>query len=178
MAIQPKRPQSSAGSAACLSTASQYHAVRLSCALAGWRFGLVIYRRDRRLGPSTGLNDGYPWGIWKTFNIMVLTGLGSGGFADRHRGLDSFARRLHAVMRTALLTSFVAYLGPDRARRRCRPARGIFTRSDPGAGTPSRQCGSASCMPLYCLFPAVPGEHPAVLETLYYYRRPIARLVV
>ena len=29
----------------------------------------------------TGMNDDYAWGVWKTFNVMTLTALGSGGLA-------------------------------------------------------------------------------------------------
>ena len=50
--------------------------------------GLVIialaltgYRELAGLGPVSGMNDAYGWGIWKTFNVMVLTALGSGAFA-------------------------------------------------------------------------------------------------
>jgi len=41
-------------------------------------FGLVTYRELAGLGPVSGMNDAYAWGIWKTFNVMTLTGLGSG----------------------------------------------------------------------------------------------------
>ena len=41
----------------------------------------MTYRELAGLGPASGMNDAYAWGIWKTFNIMTLTGLGSGGFA-------------------------------------------------------------------------------------------------
>ena len=44
-------------------------------------FGLVTYRELAGLGPVSGMNDAYAWGIWKTFNVMTLTGLGSGAFA-------------------------------------------------------------------------------------------------
>src|SRR5271167_3332641 len=44
-------------------------------------FLLTAYRELAGLGPVSGMNDAYGWGIWKTFNVMVLTGLGSGAFA-------------------------------------------------------------------------------------------------
>jgi len=44
-------------------------------------FGLTAYRELAGLGPVSGMNDAYGWGIWKTFNVMVLTALGSGAFA-------------------------------------------------------------------------------------------------
>jgi Ni/Fe-hydrogenase subunit HybB-like protein len=71
--------------------------------------GLSVLRAFGGLG-FTGMSDAYAWGIWKTFNVMTLTALGSGGFAI---GLAAWVfkwERLHLVMRTALLTSFVFYL--------------------------------------------------------------------
>ena len=44
-------------------------------------FVLTAYRELTGLGPVSGMNDAYGWGIWKTFNVMVLTALGSGAFA-------------------------------------------------------------------------------------------------
>src|SRR5208337_4012542 len=42
--------------------------------------GLVVamVRFFSPLGPFSGMNDVYAWGIWKTFNVMTLTALGSG----------------------------------------------------------------------------------------------------
>jgi len=40
-------------------------------------FALTAYRELAGLGPVSGMNDAYGWGIWKTFNVMVLTALGS-----------------------------------------------------------------------------------------------------
>lgn len=57
----------------------------------------------------TGMNDDYAWGVWKTFNVMTLTALGSGGLAV---GLFAYVlgkRQLHVVMRTALMSSFLFY---------------------------------------------------------------------
>ncbi len=36
-------------------------------------FVLSGYRELAGLGPVSGMNDAYGWGIWKTFNLMVLT---------------------------------------------------------------------------------------------------------
>lgn len=57
----------------------------------------------------TGMNDDYAWGVWKTFNVMTLTALGSGGLAV---GLFAYVfgkRQLHVVMRTALMSSLLFY---------------------------------------------------------------------
>ena len=49
-------------------------------ALAALALLLVAWRFVVGLGPATGLTDGYPWGAWKVFNVIVLTALGSGGY--------------------------------------------------------------------------------------------------
>jgi Ni/Fe-hydrogenase subunit HybB-like protein len=57
----------------------------------------------------TGMSDDYAWGVWKTFNVMTLTALGSGGLAV---GLFAYVfgqQQLHVVMRTALSSSFLFY---------------------------------------------------------------------
>ena len=61
------------------------------------------------LGKYTGLNDAYPWGIWKTFNVMVLTALGSGGMSVGIAAWVLYRKRLHTLMRTAVVTSLIFY---------------------------------------------------------------------
>ena len=83
---------------------------------------LTGYRELAGLGPVSGMNDEFGWGIWKTFNVMVLTALGSGAFAVGIAAWVFRRKRLHALMRMALLTSFLAYacglllLGIDAGR--------------------------------------------------------------
>jgi len=60
-------------------------------------------------GIVSGMSDPYAWGLWKTFNVMVLTGLGSGGFAVGIAAWIFNRKKLHSVMRVALLTSLLAY---------------------------------------------------------------------
>lgn len=57
----------------------------------------------------TGMNDDYAWGVWKTFNVMTLTALGSGGLAVAFFCYVLGKRQLHAVMRTAVASSFLFY---------------------------------------------------------------------
>jgi len=74
--------------------------------------GLILsgFREVLGLGGSiSGMSDPYAWGLWKTFNVMVLTGIGSGGFAVGIAAWIFNRTRLHQVMRVALLTSFLAY---------------------------------------------------------------------
>jgi len=83
---------------------------KLLCGLSALGLILVIYREIAGLGAASGMNDAYAWGIWKTFNTMVLTGLGSGAFAIGIAAWIFRREQLHVVMRTAVLTSFLAYL--------------------------------------------------------------------
>ncbi len=73
--------------------------------------GLVLtaIREVVGLGVTSGMSDPYAWGLWKTFNVMVLTGLGSGGFAVGIAAWIFNRKKLHSVMRVALLTSLLAY---------------------------------------------------------------------
>jgi Ni/Fe-hydrogenase subunit HybB-like protein len=59
--------------------------------------------------PITGLNDAYSWGVWKTFNVMTLTALGSGALGIGAAVWLFHRENLHQVMRVALLTSFLFY---------------------------------------------------------------------
>jgi len=59
----------------------------------------------------TGMTDSHAWGIWKTFNVMTLTALGSGGMAIGIAAWVFNWKSLHLVMRTALLTSLLFYWG-------------------------------------------------------------------
>ena len=85
-------------------------------------FLLTGYRELAGLGPVSGMNDAFGWGIWKTFNVMVLTALGSGAFAVGIAAWVFKRKKLHSLMRMALLTSFLAYacglllLGIDAGR--------------------------------------------------------------
>jgi Ni/Fe-hydrogenase subunit HybB-like protein len=131
---------------------------------------LAVYREAAGLGPSTGLNDAYAWGIWKTFNVMVLTGIGSGGFAVGIAAWVFFRRNLHAVMRTALLTSFIAYftgllgLGVDVAR----PWNFRWALLPWKWNGHSPMLEVAICMPLYAFFPLLLENIPPILERWFY----------
>jgi Ni/Fe-hydrogenase subunit HybB-like protein len=57
----------------------------------------------------TGMNDDYAWGVWKTFNVMTLTALGSGGLAVAFFCYVLGKKQLHSVMRAAVASSFLFY---------------------------------------------------------------------
>jgi Ni/Fe-hydrogenase subunit HybB-like protein len=78
-------------------------------AIAGVAMALVLWRFVVGLGPATALSDGYPWGAWKIFNVIVLTALASGGYAVAILVYALNRGEYHGVARTAILTSAVGY---------------------------------------------------------------------
>jgi Ni/Fe-hydrogenase subunit HybB-like protein len=77
--------------------------------LAVLGIGIALVRFFSPLGPFSGMNDAYAWGIWKTFNVMTLTALGSGALAVGVAAWVFNRERLHIVMRTALVSGFLFY---------------------------------------------------------------------
>ena len=71
-------------------------------ALAAWRFTVG-------LGPSTGLNDGYPWGLWIAFDVVSGTALACGGYAIALMVYIFNKGKYHPLVRPALLTSALGY---------------------------------------------------------------------
>jgi Ni/Fe-hydrogenase subunit HybB-like protein len=57
----------------------------------------------------TGMNDDFAIGVWKTFNVMTLTALGSSALAVGMTTWVFNQRQLHVVMRTALSSSILFY---------------------------------------------------------------------
>ncbi len=139
------------------------------CGLGALAVGLVAYREIAGLGPSSGMNDAYAWGIWKTFNTMVLTGLGSGAFSIGIAAWLFRRHRLHSVMRTALLTSFLAYasglalLGIDVGR----PWNFYWIFMPWRWNFHSPLLEVAFCMPVYAMIPLLLENVPPVLEWLH-----------
>jgi len=136
-------------------------------------FLFSAYRELAGLGPVSGMNDAFGWGIWKTFNIMVLTALGSGAFA---LGLAAYVFRrtkVHALMRVALLTSFLAYacglmlLGIDAGR----PWNFYWILFPWKWNLHSPLAEVAICMSIYAMIPLAIENLPPVIER-YYYLRP------
>ncbi len=139
------------------------------CALGAIGLILVLYREIVGLGPTSGMNDAYAWGIWKTFNTMVLTGLGSGAFAIGIAAWIFRRDQLHVVMRTAVLTSFLAYifgltmLGIDVGR-----PWNIYWIAVPWHwNLHSPLLEVAVCMSIYATIPLFLENFPPAIEYLY-----------
>jgi len=139
-------------------------------AVAALGLGLALARFFSPLGPFSGMNDAYAWGIWKTFNVMTLTALGSGALAVGMAAWVFNRRILHVVMRTALVTGFLFYatgliaLGFDVGR-----AWNFWHVLLPWHwNRHSAMLEVAVCMPLYCAVFLAFENLPLVLERLYY----------
>ena len=70
---------------------------------------LMIWRFAVGLGAATGLNDGYPWGLWIAFDVVTGTALGCGGFAMALLVYIFNKGRYHPLVRPAILTSALGY---------------------------------------------------------------------
>jgi len=134
-------------------------------------FVLTGYRELAGLGPVSGMNDAYGWGIWKTFNVMVLTALGSGAFAVGIAAWVFRRKRLHSLMRMALLTSFLAYacglllLGIDAGR----PWNFYWIVFPWKWNMHSPLAEVAICMSIYAMIPLALENIPPLLERLWYF---------
>jgi len=139
-------------------------------ALAALGLALAFVRFFSPLGPFSGMNDAYAWGIWKSFNVMTLTALGSGPLAVGMAAWVFNRQRLHVVMRTALVTGFLFYatgllaLGFDVGR-----AWNFWNILLPWRwNAHSAMLEVAVCMPLYCAVFLAFENLPMVLERFYY----------
>lgn len=82
---------------------------RTLAAIAGAAAVLILWRFVVGLGPSSGMTDGYPWGTWKLFNVIVLTSVASGGYAMALLVYILNKGHYHVLVRHSLLTSAVGY---------------------------------------------------------------------
>jgi Ni/Fe-hydrogenase subunit HybB-like protein len=76
-----------------------------------WALGTVagLYRFTQGLGAATAMSDGYPWGIWIAIDVVVGTGLASGGYALAFMVFILNRGRYHPLVRPALVTSLLGY---------------------------------------------------------------------
>lgn len=78
-------------------------------ALAVLALALLAWRFVAGLGAVTALNDGYPWGLWIAFDVVVGTALASGGYAVAILVYVLNRGRYHPLVRSALVTSALGY---------------------------------------------------------------------
>jgi Ni/Fe-hydrogenase subunit HybB-like protein len=70
---------------------------------------LMLYRYVAGLGAVTNLSDGYPWGLWITYDVLIGTALGCGGYAMAILVYILNRWEYHPVVRSAVLTSVFGY---------------------------------------------------------------------
>lgn len=133
-------------------------------------FTLSFIRFVSPLGPFSGMNDAYAWGIWKTFNVMTLTALGSGPLALGIAAWVFNRQKLHVVMRTALVSGFLFYstgliaLGFDVGR-----PWNFYSALLPWRwNAESAMLEISICMPLYCALFLSFEILPLIFERFYY----------
>jgi len=139
-------------------------------ALATLGLILAAIRFFSPLGPFSGMNDAYAWGVWKTFNVMTLTALGSGPLALGMAAWVFNRQKLHVVMRTALVSGFLFYatgllaLGFDVGR-----PWNFYSAVMPWRwNSESAMLEISICMPLYCAVFLSFEILPLFLERIYY----------
>jgi len=72
--------------------------------------GLLLLKRFLfGLGAVTNLSDGYPWGIWIVYDVLVGTALGCGGYSIALLVYIFNKGEYHPLVRTALMTSVFGY---------------------------------------------------------------------
>lgn len=100
MAHDPPRP---VGGSLVTSTSLALGAVAaLGAILVLWRFAVG-------LGPTTGMNDGYPFGLWIAFDVVTGTALACGGYAMALMVYVLNRGQYHPLVRPAILTSALGY---------------------------------------------------------------------
>jgi Ni/Fe-hydrogenase subunit HybB-like protein len=70
---------------------------------------LILVRCVRGLGAVTNMSDGYPWGIWITYDVATGTAIACGGYALAILIYIRNRMHYHPLIRSCLLTSMFGY---------------------------------------------------------------------
>jgi Ni/Fe-hydrogenase subunit HybB-like protein len=71
--------------------------------------GIALYRFVYGIGAVANLNDGYPWGVWITWDVVTGTAIACGGYALALLVYVFNRGRFHPMVRAALLTGVFGY---------------------------------------------------------------------
>ena len=77
--------------------------------LAVGAFAVLAVRMVFGLGAVTNLNDGYPWGIWIVYDVMIGSAFACGGYAMALLAYIFNRGEYHPLVRPALLASLFGY---------------------------------------------------------------------
>ena len=78
-------------------------------ALSAMALALIGLRLLSGLGATTGMSDGYPWGIWIAFDVVTGTAIACGGYAMALVVYVFNKGKYHPLVRPAILTSALGY---------------------------------------------------------------------
>jgi Ni/Fe-hydrogenase subunit HybB-like protein len=70
---------------------------------------VTLYRFIAGLGAVTNLSDGYPWGLWITFDVVTGVALAAGGFTMAALVYIFNRGKFSPLVRPALLTALLGY---------------------------------------------------------------------
>jgi Ni/Fe-hydrogenase subunit HybB-like protein len=70
--------------------------------------GLAVYRMVVGLGPTTNLNDHFPWGLWITLDLFLIP-IGGAAFTTSLISHFFHDEKYHAVVRPAVLLGLLCY---------------------------------------------------------------------
>lgn len=77
--------------------------------LAAIGFALIGVRCVRGLGAVSNMSDGYPWGIWITYDVAIGTAMACGGYAMALLVYIRNRMRYHPLIRSCILASLFGY---------------------------------------------------------------------
>ena len=72
-------------------------------------FALVAVRFIKGIGAVSNMSDGYPWGIWITYDVATGTAIACGGYAMAILIYIRNRMQYHPMIRSAILTSMFGY---------------------------------------------------------------------
>lgn len=71
---------------------------------------VLALRFARGLGAVTNMNDGYPWGLWIVYDVVIGSALGASGFTVAFVTYILNRGAYHPMVRPALLTALFGYV--------------------------------------------------------------------
>lgn len=71
---------------------------------------LLVIRFTRGIGAVTNLNDGYPWGLWIAWDVVIGSALAGGGFTVALLTYILNRGEYHPLVRPALVAALLGYL--------------------------------------------------------------------
>lgn len=78
-------------------------------ALAATAFFILGWRCVKGLGAVSNMSDGYPWGIWITYDVAIGTAMACGGYAMALLIYISNRMHYHPLIRSCILASLFGY---------------------------------------------------------------------